>query len=64
MGRNLKKQMSFANDISAEYAVIIGKKELESGTFSIKDLVTGKQKSLSFEEAVELIKSKRRIDEE
>ncbi|WP_290899904.1 histidine--tRNA ligase [Ferroglobus sp.] len=64
MGRSLKKQMSFANDISAEYAVIIGKKELESGVFSVKDLVTGKQKSVSFEEAVELIKSKGRIDEE
>ena len=64
MGRSLKKQMSFANDISAEYAVIIGKKELESGVFSVKDLVTGNQKSVSFEEAVELIKSKGRIDEE
>ncbi len=64
MGRSMKKQMSFANDISAEYAVIIGKKELESGVFSVKDLVTGKQKSVSFEEAVELIKSKGRIDEE
>jgi len=43
MGRNLKKQLSYANDINAEYAVIIGESEVKGGVFRVKNLKTGEQ---------------------
>ncbi len=63
MGRNVKKQFSFANDVSAKYVIIVGEKELQSNVLSVKDLESGKQKTMGFDEAVELIKNKRWIDE-
>jgi len=43
MGRNLKKQLSYANDINADYAVIIGESEVKGGIFRVKNLKTGEQ---------------------
>lgn len=43
MERNLKKQLSYANDIKADFAVIIGEEEVKKKEFSVKDLKTGEQ---------------------
>ncbi|MCS7131079.1 MAG: ATP phosphoribosyltransferase regulatory subunit, partial [Archaeoglobaceae archaeon] len=43
MERNLKKQLSYANDIDADLAIIIGEEEVSKGEFSVKDLKTGEQ---------------------
>ncbi|AIY90270.1 Histidyl-tRNA synthetase [Geoglobus acetivorans] len=42
MGRNVRKQLSFANSINADYAVFAGE-EFEKGTVRIKDLRTEEQ---------------------
>ena len=44
------KQFKYAEKKAINYAVIIGTKEMEEQTCMLKDLRTGEQKSLSFEE--------------
>jgi histidyl-tRNA synthetase len=56
MGRNLKKQMSYANDIEADYVLFVGEKEINEGKFGLKDMKTGEQKSLSMDEIIEVLK--------
>jgi len=48
-----KKQLDYANQTEAEFAVIIGEDELIENKFSIKNLITGEQQKLN---EVELIK--------
>lgn len=50
MERNLKKQMSYANDINADIAIIIGEKELKEGKVGFKDLKSGEQITVKIEE--------------
>ncbi len=50
MGRNLKKQLSHFSDF--DFAIIVGKKEEETGIYSIKDLKRGVQEKLSIEDIV------------
>ncbi|WNY26347.1 histidine--tRNA ligase [Methanolapillus ohkumae] len=50
MGRNFKAQMEFANTTGADYVLIVGEKELESGCFSLKNMESGEQISLSLDE--------------
>jgi len=62
MGRNLKKQLSYANDINADYAVIIGESEVKGGIFRVKNLKTGEQLDVKAENITtslsELLKAK------
>ena len=46
----LRKQLEFADKLSADYAVIIGEEELKEGVVSLKDMRTGEQKKLRVEE--------------
>ncbi len=55
MERNIKKQLSYANDINADLAVIVGEKEIKEGKVAIKDLKSGEQKAVSLEELLDLI---------
>lgn len=50
MERSLKKQLSYANEINADFAVIIGEDELKKGEVSIKDLRTGEQFGIPYSE--------------
>lgn len=50
MGRNLRKQLSYANDIKADYAVIIGEEEVKSGEVKLKNLSSGEQFSVKIED--------------
>lgn len=52
-----KKQMKYAGNGSYEYAIIIGDKEVESETFSCKNLASGDQEIVSFQELLKLLKS-------
>lgn len=58
MERNLKKQLSYANDINADFAVIIGDEEVKSGELSVKDLRSGEQFRIQTE-MLPLLSSKR-----
>ncbi len=55
MERNFKAQLSFANTINADYAVIVGERELEAGKLTLRDMVSGEQELLTLEEIIEKI---------
>ena len=55
MGRNLKKQLSHCSD--ADFAVIVGRKELEGGYYTLKDMRSGEQRKVGFEELVNILSS-------
>lgn len=51
MGRNLKKQLSFASEINADYAIIIGPDEVKRGLLTVKDMRMMEQTTLKKEDA-------------
>ena len=53
---NLKKSLSFANNSNSEYAIIIGENELKNNLCILKELQTGLQKSVSFNEIIKILK--------
>lgn len=55
MERNFKAQLSYANTINADYAVIVGEKELEVGKLTLRDMVSGEQELLTLEEIIEKV---------
>jgi len=57
MERNLKKQLSFANDVNARFVVIVGKRETESGKYTVKDMKTGESVQLEFEELLDYFRN-------
>lgn len=57
MGRGLSKNLSYANDLCIPYALIIGENELKEGNITLKDLKTGENVLLSFDEVVARIRS-------
>lgn len=52
VGRSIKAQMREANRQRAQFALIIGEDELNSGTVSLKDMVTSEQVMLPLNEAI------------
>jgi histidyl-tRNA synthetase len=54
---NVGKKMKRANKIGAQFAVIIGENELQSGSLTFKDLGTGEQKALSETEILQFFAS-------
>ncbi len=49
----LKKQMNYANALKVPYTILVGSDEMESGLYTIKDMVKGEQEKLSLEGIVE-----------
>ena len=43
VGRSLKAQMKYANKIGAEYTLILGESEIESGKAQLRNMLTGDQ---------------------
>jgi len=52
-GRNLRKQLDYANATEIPYLVVVGKKETESGKYNLKDMKSGEEKAM---DAKQLIK--------
>lgn len=52
----MKKQMEYANRRSIPYVVIIGSNELAERQATIKNMVTGEQQSVGFDQVAEMIK--------
>ena len=48
----LKRQMELADKLGARFTLIIGEDELASGRYTLKNMSTGEQKSVAFEEIV------------
>ena len=48
----LKKQMKYANDTKAPFAILIGSEEKETGQLSVKNMTTGEQEKLTVEQII------------
>ncbi len=53
MNRSIREQLAYANALHASYAVLVGKRELEAGKVTLRDLETGEQAITSLEECIE-----------
>jgi histidyl-tRNA synthetase len=49
VGRSLKAQMKYANKIGAEYTLIIGDSEIESGKAQLRNMQNGEQTEISLD---------------
>ena len=56
--RSVKAQMKYANKIGAQYSVILGDSELESGKVQLKEMETGEAEEVSVADLVEILKEK------
>ncbi len=57
MGRNLRAQLAYANATRFDYAVIVGRKEMDSLRLTLRDLKTGEQESLRLDEIIDRIEA-------
>lgn len=52
----MKKQMSYANALGASYVALVGEKEMEEQTVSLKNMTTGEQQAVTVEQLIATIK--------
>jgi histidyl-tRNA synthetase len=52
-GRGLKGSMKAADRSGARFALVLGERDLSAGTVGVKDLVSGEQRSVPWDEAVD-----------
>jgi histidyl-tRNA synthetase len=53
----LKKQMSYADDKSIPYVILIGSNEIQSGILTLKNMHTGEQEKLSGDAIISLLRA-------
>jgi len=51
----MKKQMAYANSKSVSYVAMVGENEIAQNRISLKNMVTGEQKSVTLEEMITII---------
>jgi histidyl-tRNA synthetase len=52
----MKKQMKYANDKGIPYVVMIGSDELSNGTLTYKDMDSGEQQTIDFNQLLSILK--------
>ena len=52
----MKKQMAYANTKAIPFVAMIGENEIATNTITLKNMTTGKQQTISFEEVLEALK--------
>lgn len=52
-----KAKFSYANNLDIPYVIVIGEDEKEKGVYTLKDMTTGEQETLTKEEVLEKIKN-------
>jgi len=57
MGRTVRAQLAYANSAGFDYAVIIGKKEMQTSKLTLRNLRTGEQALLDVEQIINLVLS-------
>ena len=62
-GRKLKAQMKSADRKKAAYVIVIGESEMASGKVALKEMATGEQQEVSFEEIAGTIQKKKSLEE-
>ncbi|NCO97367.1 MAG: histidine--tRNA ligase [Candidatus Aenigmarchaeota archaeon CG_4_10_14_0_8_um_filter_37_24] len=55
MGRNLRSQLDYANSLGIPYVVVVGKEEVKSRKYKLKDMATGEEKQITLEEIISRI---------
>lgn len=58
-GRNLGKQLEYANAIGIDYVVIVGKEELKQGKLTLKDMAAKSEDKLSLSDVIKKLKPKK-----
>lgn len=53
--QKLGKKFKYANNLNVKYVIIIGEDEVKNNVVSLKNMITGEQKQLTLEEAIEVI---------
>ena len=48
--KNMKKKMNYANKQNIPYAIIIGEDEVNNGTVTLKNMITGEQETKKVDE--------------
>jgi histidyl-tRNA synthetase len=56
-GRKLKKALAIANSLSARYSLIIGEDEIEKGSYVLRDMTTGEQRSLGEQDLIATLRN-------
>jgi histidyl-tRNA synthetase len=56
MNKNLTKQLEYADSLGIPYVLIVGRKELETKKFKLKDMKNKTERELTIEEIVGLLK--------
>ena len=51
-GRNLKTQFDYANAAGIPYVIVIGKKEIETGKYTLKDMKSGEEKTMEIKQLI------------
>jgi len=51
---NMKKSLTYANRLNIPYVIFIGEDEIKSNTYTIKNMLTGEQKSVSQKDIMEI----------
>lgn len=54
--KKLKAKFKYADKLKIPYVAILGEEEVKNGTVSLKNLLTGQQKTLSILEAIQVLK--------
>ncbi len=57
MGRKMAKALKYASAIRARYAVIIGAKEMEEGSVTLRDMTTGEQSLVKVDDLCDRIRN-------
>ncbi|MEM7826155.1 MAG: histidine--tRNA ligase [Candidatus Aenigmatarchaeota archaeon] len=55
MGRNLKKQLEYADSVGIPFVVIVGKKEVEKGKLKLRDMVKKVEMEMGIEEIIKTV---------
>jgi len=53
--QKMKKQMTYANNKNISYVVMVGDSEMEENVFGLKNMETGDQQKLSFDQLLEVL---------
>ncbi len=49
----MKKQMTYANNKNIPFVVLVGESEIEKGILTVKDMISGEQTEMKFEDLVQ-----------
>lgn len=51
-GRNLRTQLDYANAAGIPFIIVVGKKEIETGKYNLKDMKSGEEKTMEIKQLI------------